>query len=60
MEEKITDYQRGLVDGIAGAIGVILSECDPAFEIADKKGLISFEDMPETAKFYNSILYIYK
>ena len=29
MEEKITDYQRGLVDGIAGAIGVILSECEP-------------------------------
>lgn len=29
MEEKITDYQRGLVDGIAGVIGVILSECDP-------------------------------
>ena len=28
----------------------ILSECDPAFKIADKKGLIPFEDMPETAK----------
>ena len=23
------EYQKGLVDGIAGAIGVILSECDP-------------------------------
>ena len=29
---EITEYQKGLVDGIAGAIGVILSECEPELE----------------------------